>query len=363
MFVSRVVCEACHTGRTGFAATPHAASVEGGSKRPHAGVSRVAAAAEADCIHCHGPEYAGLLGEWQGAVGDQLARLRPLIEDLGRKVEAGTDAAARRLYEEAWRNFELVDLDGSRGVHNPSYALDVLRASAERIDAANAKLDPASEVQAAHGMPVAAKEGCTSCHVAPQRRAVEVHGRPFSHEVHLGEAGLSCGECHSDALRGEPTHGEPKFARAKCATCHHQESDVRDVTACAACHAPQETLLRGTVAGLAEPRPAAMGKMECNECHGDPPAIVRPKPAACVLCHEPGYDKLKGDWQAATKSALESVETALRDASVRGAPAEALDKARAALAAVRSDGSLGVHNPELAKFLLEEALKGLASTQ
>lgn len=363
MFVSRVVCEACHTGRTGFGATPRAAGVEGGAGHVHAGVSRVAAAAEADCIHCHGPSFAGMLAEWQGEVGGELDRLRPLLANLSERIAAVPGSEARKLFEEAWRNFELVELDGSRGAHNPSYALSALRVGAERIDAAYALLEPSAEPRAAPGMFPVAAEGCGNCHVAPQRREVEVHGRPFSHAVHLSGAGMTCGDCHEPAPQGQEGHGKPTFARAKCAACHHEESETRDVTDCAACHGPQQALLRGTLPGLPEPRPAAMGKMECNECHGDAPTILRPKPAACVLCHEPGYDKMKGDWQTVTSTLLERVDAALTAAARHGAPEEALQQAQAALAAVRQDGSLGVHNPELAKFLLEEALRALGSTQ
>jgi nitrate/TMAO reductase-like tetraheme cytochrome c subunit len=355
MFVSRVVCESCHTGRTGFAATPHSSQVEGGNGHGHQGISRVAAAGEADCIHCHGTAFAGMLDEWRGAVGGEIDRLRPLVTELGRKTEGSGDAELLRLQREAWQNFELVDLDGSRGVHNPAYALAALRVSAERIDAANVKLDPAAPPAAASGMAPVAKEGCSGCHVAPQQRTVAVHGRPFSHEKHLVAAGLSCGECHSESPRGQPGHGTPKFDRKKCATCHHQESEKRDVANCAACHAEQETMVRGTLAGLAAPKPGPMGKMECNECHGDAPDILRPKPAACVLCHKPGYDKTQREWQEAIGSGLARLETELREAATQGVAEERLAKARSALAAIRTDGSVGVHNFELAKSLLDEA--------
>jgi nitrate/TMAO reductase-like tetraheme cytochrome c subunit len=355
MYVSRVVCESCHTGRTGFAATPRSAQVEGNGGHGHAGVSRVASAGEADCIHCHGTAFAGMLAEWRGAVGGQLDRLRPLITDLGRRLEASTDTAVKSLYDEAWQNFELVDLDGSRGIHNPAYALAALRVSAERIDAAAARLDPAAKPAAAGGLPPIAKEGCSSCHVAPPRKTIEVHGRPFSHERHLGAAGLSCGDCHVAAARGEPGHGTPKFERAKCAACHHQESEGRDVANCTACHSGQEAMLRGAVAGVEPPRPGPMGKMECNECHGDAPDVLRPKPSACVLCHKPGYDQTQRDWQAAIRSGVAHLETELRDAAAGGAAEEKLAAARSALAAIRGDGSAGVHNFELAKSLLAQA--------
>ena len=53
------------------------------------------------------------------------------------------------------------------------------------------------------------------------------------------------------------------------------------------------------------------------------------------------------------------VEVALSDAS--GMTPEALAKARAALDAVRADGSNGAHNYELAKSILEDALGSLVS--
>jgi hypothetical protein len=119
--------------------------------------------------------------------------------------------------------------------------------------------------------------------------------------------------------------------------------------------------LRGTLALLPEPKPGTMGEMECNECHGDAPAILRPKPAMCVLCHEAGYDAKQREWQTEITASCERVRRALDEAASRSASAATLARARAALAAVEADGSSGVHNYELAKQLLEEALSALSA--
>ena len=361
MHETRVVCKACHTGRMaspevrrgGDGDSPHGA---GGVGSPHGGpwAATVAAADEVDCLHCHGPEYHGMLGRWQSSVTGQLDRLSPLLEALELDVQETADPELRALLDEAWHNVELVASDGSQGVHNVAYALAALRASAERIDRARALLDPATPATASEGFPLRAPNGCTdSCHVGvEQAGAVPLEDRLFPHRLHIVDARLDCASCHS-----VEEHGAPSFPRNRCGDCHHQESEERDVTDCASCHATQEAMLVGELEGF-EPLEGVMAEMECADCHGEPPELIEQGPQLCVLCHEEGYDEMYIDWQRTSRRLQAELESALRDSAASAAP-ERLRAAREVLRVITADGSAGAHNFDLTKRLLEEAADGL----
>jgi nitrate/TMAO reductase-like tetraheme cytochrome c subunit len=369
MYLTRVVCEACHTGRTGFQVVTHdagssartaafdVAHADAAGRAHHraTGMSTVATAGNVDCIHCHGPSFDGMLAEWQAAVGEQLERIGPMLADTRERLDHAAPAAALEALEAAERNYALVALDGSRGAHNVSYALDALRVAAERIDTARSALGSGDAPAAAADFPHRSEQGCTTCHAAAGRPpAIAREERVFPHAKHLA-AGLDCGECHSIE-----EHGKPSFPRNKCASCHHQESTERDANDCVACHRAQSAMLSGTLPMLSLPKPGTMASMECSECHGDAPTILRPKPQSCVLCHEDGYDDMQRGWQREIAESSAKLSQTIAAAEQRGVASEVVARAREALAAVESDGSLGSHNFELAKSLLDDALKALS---
>jgi nitrate/TMAO reductase-like tetraheme cytochrome c subunit len=347
MFETRVVCAACHTGRASRAVNAAA--------RAHGAVSVVASAGNVDCIHCHGTSYDGMLSEWQAAVGEQLDRLGPLLREVEGRLGDGASPEAAAAVGEARRDFLLVSLDGSRGAHNVSYALDALAACAARIDGARGILGVADESSASSGFPFRSADGCSKCHAALGRpAAISRAEKVFPHQRHLA-SGLDCSACHSVL-----EHGRPAFPRDQCATCHHQEAPGRDVEDCASCHAAQEQMLRGTLAGP-EPWAGPMSSMECSECHGEAPDVLRPAPQACVLCHQAGYDEKFLRWAGEIERLQAELERVLAAPPAATAEPEAAARARAALEAVTRDGSRGAHHYELARSLLEGALRDLGA--
>jgi nitrate/TMAO reductase-like tetraheme cytochrome c subunit len=345
MYVTRVVCAACHTGRAArtieAAAHPH--------RDGHG--AHVAAAGAVDCIHCHGTGFAPMLEEWQAAVGGELDRLGPLLEEL--EAEAAPDAGEpRELLAAARWNYEMIAFDGSRGAHNPNYALDVLADVAERLDRVAAIAEPGRELGAAAGVVLRSGERCDACHVAVAERDVQVHGRPFPHDRHLREAGLACADCHDPAR-----HGEPAFPRERCASCHHDDAaETFDAGDCASCHALQAQVIEGGLEGFGA-YATPMAEKECGDCHGEPPDILNPQPMLCALCHDEEYGEMLERWPPETEALLAELEAALAGATPAGPDARAA--AERALRLVRADGSMGVHNHGLIQESLRAAIRGL----
>ena len=354
MYQTRVVCEACHTGRS--EAFDDAAAPLPAWNAPAGKHGAVAAAGNLDCVHCHGPGFDGMLGRWQNAVGEQLERIGPMLTELEQALPTQRDHPALQPYIEARQNLQIVARDGSRGAHNVTYALAALAAGAERIDRSFELLGIERDVRAADGFPVLSKDGCSVCHLGIEDEQVALaDGRPFPHGRHLLAAGLDCDTCHS-----VERHGEPAFARADCASCHHQGSERLDPWECATCHGDQSRFLAGD-AGLASalvPVPAPMAEKECTECHGEPPDIRIPSPAQCVLCHEEGYDDRLAAWRTRTDELSAELAAAITAAG-QEFDAEVLTRARSLFEAVARDGSHGVHNSELAAGLLLQGLEGL----
>jgi len=354
MYQTRVVCQACHTGRSGYRR-------DGDSVSPHgahhaAPSSTVARAGAVDCLHCHGIEFDGMLESWQSAVGRQLAELGPLLDDLEPRLtspDAAESEEATRRAAAARANLELVEMDGSLGAHNISYVLDVLATAAADLEAAWALVDPENPVDATSSMPFRSEAGCTECHLGMEHAPpVEVGALAFSHERHLLAVGLDCDTCHSTI-----EHGSPAFPRSDCASCHHAESENEDFDPydCSACHERQESWVAGAVDGFPEV-PGVLADKDCESCHGEPPDIAPPNPKLCELCHDEEYAELPARWRATTDELVARVEAALAEARARGVDDDTLERARRALRAVAADGSGGAHNAALTERVLNDAL-------
>ncbi|MCB9914665.1 MAG: cytochrome c3 family protein [Planctomycetes bacterium] len=368
MYLTRVVCEACHTGRSGYV---HDGDVIPGSGRGHAngghaGASgAVAAAGEVDCIHCHGTGFEGMLGRWQGAVSAELERLEPALAELGTHLGEGADPEAQRLADEARWNLELVRVDGSLGVHNPDYALDVLAAAAERIQGAFRALETDAPASLAVAPPFRSEEGCSTCHLGIEEVATATDaGQPFSHASHVSR-GLDCKQCHVLTAPGEAGHGAPSFPRDDCMSCHHQENDLFDASDCTSCHSDQQAFVDAAFPGADIEGHAVFQEKECTECHGEPPDLMVPGPKMCVLCHDENFESLLGAWQSSVGDQLARLEPHLAEvgAALGASPDPELralvEAARNDVACVRRAGAGGVHNVNYALDVLQQGATDL----
>ncbi len=338
MTETMVDCLSCHTG--------HARSDREGAASLHHADG--AAAGEADCIHCHGTGYAGMLGRWQGVVGDQLGRLQPLLAQAGAAAE---DPQLAEDYRAAAHNLELIARDPSGGAHNPAYSVAVARDVAGRLDRLHAGLGLDSAGAASAGLPLRSADGCAdSCHLGVEQfDQVPMADRLFPHRSHLLEAGLDCGQCHQTA---EEQHGLPSFPRQDCASCHHQLPEEEDELDCASCHAVQAGMFAGEFEGF-EPYPSPMPDLSCSDCHGEADELMRPDAEGCVMCHDEDYAEMYADWRDTTTEYLEALRQRFAAEGADASP-EARARVQRALELVEQDGSLGVHNPFLVESLLAE---------
>jgi len=157
MFLTNVDCVGCHL-------VPEKAASE----------SRFAGqtfkATEAACLGCHGPDFKGILGEWQSTVRAALAEAKPAV-DRARTLLASAgkeQGRAVQLARDAEYNYLFV-LYG-KGVHNVEYAVEVLKKAREDAEAALAaaagKGTGADRRKAAGGAP--AKEAPAGAPGAPK---------------------------------------------------------------------------------------------------------------------------------------------------------------------------------------------------
>lgn len=363
MYETRVVCRACHSGRSvacedatqpaaDTESTDHRAnrlSIEG---RPGAHGTTTPVAGNVDCIHCHGVEFDGMLWRWQGSVRAATAQVAEGLRSLETKLSAdGAPEELKQIAREARANFELVLLDGSEGAHNVSYVLAVLRAAAERIDEAFRALEGEQAPSVLATIPRVSEYGCTSCHAGVETVTTQTeNGTTFPHGAHLLGAGLDCGECHD-----VQNHGRTHLESTSCAQCHHDDERIGDPYDCERCHTVQARLFTGQ-ADVGASKPSVMADLECTECHGEPPDVSRPRPRACAICHEPAFEQLARTWADRVRSRLSQVSARLVTlTSIDVLSWDDAQQVRRLLDPIREDAGAYAHNVHLALKRIEEA--------
>ncbi len=201
--------------------------------------------------------------------------------------------------------------------------------------------------------------GCDACHGTP-KETVARHGFSFNHDKYL-KLGMSCGECHIKITEGtgqlqdgacHRCHVEPPAVPdtetvhnihvsgqgIDCFECHHdiQHGGLEMVqtfnVACTDCHenlhSPQKAMYMGVGGeGIADyPSRMFAAQVTCDGCHIEKKeqrnafkieSTRTPDAAACVTCHEPGYDTMLTDWQKAFRPMLSYVQRRIQTVSSR----------------------------------------------
>jgi nitrate/TMAO reductase-like tetraheme cytochrome c subunit len=236
------------------------------------GADQVQSAGALSCMACHGPRYHQMLERWQGVLGERLALARRELAQARGSLGEGSQALG-----DAEANLLLVER--GHGVHNVDYALDVLAANHEMLNAALKQVGRPGLSSESWERPAQGNE-CLRCHQGQETRSGTFAGKPFAHRPHVVGRQMACTQCHRPHEQREASE-VVSMGPQECAPCHHAPAVERE---CGHCHA-------------ALPALAYQGKkfshqyhleeegLKCLDCHTlqERPGL---KPAACADCHE-----------------------------------------------------------------------------
>ena len=258
------------------------------------------------CSPCHEDSYDNLWQTWEAPLRASAQRI---AAEAARLPQADRDLVRRAL--EIYQR--------GNPVHNP----DLLAAVAAKVTGATAR--------AGH---------CESCHPAAAHALPVWNGRGVPHEIHANK-NVACETCH---LADEPRHGQLTAAARACNDCHHRTAAADN---CESCHGFQTSVYKGTLKNFAAAFPSAMAAADiaCIDCHAlQNKTVTRVSVESCVSCHDAPYADTLRIWQMHGDSLL----------TLADYRQQLMDRARSSnrdyqnfAAAMRRDGSRGIHNPLL----------------
>ncbi|MCA8968960.1 MAG: cytochrome c3 family protein [Planctomycetes bacterium] len=203
-------CIACHRAAT---------SPSGGAANSaHATVSPTQA-----CTECHADRYDSFVGSFRESAAEIETYLSKRLSDIEAKVQSKLkngellDRETYRLREKVTANLRF--LAEAKAIHNPIYAIDVLRDARDTLD----ELGEALEVDEPDGDPPYGleREDCGVCHdELPEPGDLTIpQGWVYPHALHAEKTGLSCEDCHM----GDQHPPQASTAEASCKTCHKDD--------------------------------------------------------------------------------------------------------------------------------------------
>ncbi|MBI2877116.1 MAG: cytochrome c3 family protein [Candidatus Tectomicrobia bacterium] len=330
------------------------------------------------CYACHGKRYEAFLHRLPRQLGSMisflekgLAHRKRLLASSSLRLSEEERSRLQLLLKDARFNVRLVKQ--AQGIHNPWYAIELLRASRGFLQEADQIL--AAEPIWSRGkdprpLPIGFREeSCReTCHgTLPEPQLISANGgRPFPHPLHQSQVSGSCLRCHPGKRHPYPATLQQK----DCSACHHQGKSAEE-EACPKCHRLQVSFAKGEVAWpLGEEIEAdnEMEDVECNECHTltakDPLKAIRKN---CIDCHEEeekkDYGKVMDDWLQGYGGKLATLSAQLKGIEARAtAPdqRESLQKLKSSLELLQK--ARPIHNVALADEVIEaveEEIKGL----
>jgi hypothetical protein len=320
------------------------------------------------CAVCHTDPEAMIAVMHEDVVGllDGVTAMLDAVPEEEREADA---------YKEALFNVEMVEVDGSHGVHNYSYAKAALGHS-----------------YAALGATAPIVDNCAVCHSeSTEYKEWETSAHAHSLET-LGtsdHAGDSCLRCMSSSILEDPeTTFEMATASITCSMCHNHGTGLEhnlQVSAaenCTQCHTmgtaepggsphhPQAEIFAGIGGAGVEDMPSGHDNTmpdKCATCHmyksGEEMATegghtFHPTMESCNGCHADAAS-ITAEAQTKTTTLLESLGVALDAVPEEEREMDAYKEAKFNYDMVSVDGSHGVHNYAYASALLEHAYSAL----
>jgi nitrate/TMAO reductase-like tetraheme cytochrome c subunit len=290
MYLAGIRCEACHNR--------------------HRNGNKVAS--DVSCMTCHGSGYLVIYRNWRAGLSHRMDGLRAEWQKAKDALAQAGKTIDQVGLADTQANIDL--LDQGQPIHNPGYAVDILKKAHQDVTAAleNAGLKASTTppwVEAPYQIE------CLKCHFGIEYISVSAFGGEFPHQPHVVSARLRCTICHGDMEH----HGELRLSADGCNHCHERiTKPMSDVTPeqCLACHTadigkvseivkfPHEKHIEAGLdcslchagvtdkphlefarSGDALPK---LGHEFCGTCHGsDVPAAdgSMPEGANCPMCH------------------------------------------------------------------------------
>lgn len=330
------------------------------------------------CYACHGRRYEGFLPLFRQRLEEMLSFLEKGLNRERRHMASpslGMDERERFRLQTLLRNveFNVRFVKEGKGIHNPLYALELLRAG-------RSFLEEADRSQGKNGgkgrLPIGFRAGsCREvCHKAlPEPTLITLKGgKAFPHPLHLARLSAEalqeqgpCAGCHV----GKNHPYQVSVERKDCLACHHR-GEREEEKACPKCHRLQLAFAKGKIAWTLRGEIEAdndMEDVECTECHDltakDPLRAMREN---CVSCHEEGekdYGKVMDEWLKTYGGKLSTLSVqvkTLEASSTALSQRDTLRRLKSALELLWK--ARPVHNVELAEEAIraiEEGVKGL----
>jgi nitrate/TMAO reductase-like tetraheme cytochrome c subunit len=353
MLQVRVECVACHVEPKREKAE---AAIVGQTFRP----------SESACLECHGEQYKGMLDDWTKTIKVMLDAVKGKLAAVEQALAATESshprfAMAKKLGRDARYNVELVEF--GKGVHNVFFAADLLKVANGYLDQAMVAISK-PPVKSAEETLVRGGYCAVLCHKKAgvvQSETVKFGTEVIPHERHVTDFGVTCTVCHS-----AEKHQAVTATRPSCLACHHSEGNKNE--RCIACHKLQQEFFAGTLeVKEVETVPGNHAELtDCVGCHNVETKHSRQAVAKqCLECHDKTYLPSLQEWTSGVERGLKEIRGLIRkgEAGLRRARKERrTPEARHLLDAAKADSELvarvgGVHNPELAKAILEKAKK------
>lgn len=178
------------------------------------------------CTRCHEQRYSGFVAAVQNNLGAMHSHLDKRLQVVQEKVKSERTAGRfldRPVYRQVeTTTFNLRFLERARAIHNPIYAIQVLRASRRALEGAEEALQISDESDPPTGFE---PEDCGVCHDSlPKPGEIALDGeRKFPHPVHVAKTGLGCADCH----QGEKHPPAAPTAERSCKTCHEDYEQLK----------------------------------------------------------------------------------------------------------------------------------------